>query len=530
MASYQPVRDAMIELEKSLDDQESLPMDRRLFVQALTASATVAALRTFGADSEAGVEVTIRSREVIGPLPHIWEECVGSDRAAITLRESWRQDIDRARTELGIKRVRFHGILNDELGVYTKTIQRRDATPNFRDVAEVYDGLVARRLAPFVELSFMPSELASGPQYFGFYKGNITPPTSYEAWGGFIKEFGLFLVNRYGLAQVSQWPIEVWNEPNLFHAFWTGSQQDYFKLYKAAAVALKSIDAGLKVGGPATASTDWLPEFLTFCAQENAPVDFVSTHIYPGDNQRKLFGPDSERALSAVVPDALKNARSKVSASDFPKLPLYINEWSSDSPALIAHVLTEVLGQVEMMSHWTLSGTYEELGPVDYIIADGAMGWPQMVRGIARPSYNTYRLMHALGDQRLASEGPALASRRANGSFAALVWNLAEVVQAGGIPGANPKRDVTGVTKRVSVTIPDMRPGQVMHVSYVDQERGSPLPAFHQMGSPRLPTLAQIDTLRRAAEIAPPIPSRLDSSRTLTLTLPPEGVALIEAA
>jgi xylan 1,4-beta-xylosidase len=505
-------------------------MNRRLFVQGLSMSAAAAAWGVRAADSVESVGVTIRSREVTGPLPHIWEECVGSDRAAITLRESWRQDIDRARTELGIKRVRFHGILNDELGVYTKTIQRRDATPNFRDVAEVYDGLVARQLAPFVELSFMPSELASGPQSFGFYKGNITPPTSYEAWGAFIKEFGLFLVNRYGLTQVSQWPIEVWNEPNLFHAFWTGNQQDYFKLYKAAAVALKSIDASLKVGGPATAATEWLPEFLTFCAKENAPVDFVSTHIYPGDSQRKLFGPDSERPISAVVPEALRNARNKVSASDFPKLPLYINEWSSDSPALIAHVLTAVLGQVDMMSHWTLSGTYEELGPVDYIIADGAMGWPQMVRSIARPSYNTYRLMHALGDHRLASEGPALASRRADGSFAALVWNLAEVTQAGGIPGANPKRDVVGAPKRVSVNIPDMRPGQAMRVSFVDQERGSPLPAFRAMGSPKLPTLAQIDSLRRAAEIAPAIKSRIDASRSLTVMLPPEGVALIEEA
>jgi len=505
-------------------------MNRRLFVKALSMSAAATAWRAGSADSAESVSVTIRSREVIGPLPHIWEECVGSDRAAITLRESWRQDIDRARAELGIKRVRFHGILNDELGVYTKTFQRYDGTPNFRNVAEVYDGLVARQLAPFVELSFMPSQLASGPQYFGFYKGNITPPTSYDAWGAFIKEFGLFLVNRYGLAQVAQWPIEIWNEPNLLHVFWMGNQGDYFKLYKAAAVALKSIDPSLKVGGPVTASTDWLPEFLSFCAGENAPVDFVSTHIYPGDNQRKLFGDDSHRPISAVVPEALKRAREKVSASDFPKLPLYINEWSSDSPALIAHVLTEVLGIVDMMSHWTLSGTYEELGPVDYILSEGSMGWPQMVRGIALPSYNTYRLMHALGDHRLASEGPALASRRADGSFAALVWNLAEVAQPAGLPGASPKRDVVGTPKRVSVSIPDMRPDQVMRVRYVDRERGSPFPAFRAMGSPRLPTMAQIDTLRHAAEIAPPITRRLDNSRSLTLMLPPEGVAFIEAA
>ena len=164
-------------------------MDRRRFVQAVAMSAAAQMLPAFANGGEENITVTIRLGDVVGRLPHIWEECVGSDRAAITLRESWRQDIDRARVELGIKRVRFHGILNDELGVHTKTMQRASGSPNFRNVAEVYDGLVERQLSPFVELSFMPSELASGPQSFGFYKGNITPPISYEAWGSFIKDF-----------------------------------------------------------------------------------------------------------------------------------------------------------------------------------------------------------------------------------------------------------------------------------------------------------------------------------------------------
>jgi xylan 1,4-beta-xylosidase len=475
------------------------------------------------------VHARIALREETGPLPHIWEECVGSDRAAITLRESWRQDIDRARTEIGIKRVRFHGILNDELGVLTKTTQRRAGTANFRNVAEVYDGLVERGLSPFVELSFMPSELASGTPAFGFYKGNITPPKSPEAWGAFIREFGIFLVERYGLAAVSQWPIEVWNEPNL-RFFWSGTQADYFQLYKAAAGALKSIDPSLKVGGPVTSSTEWISEFLAFCAAENAPVDFVSSHVYAGDNQEKLFGPGASRPTSAVIPEAVRLARRKIRASPRANLPLYINEWSSDSPAMIAHVLSNVLGEAEMMSHWVLSGTYEELGPVDYILAEGAMGWPQMIRGIPRPSYNSYRLLHALGHRRLAADGPVLASRRTDGGLAALVWNLAEVVQPGGIPGANPKRDVVGADRRIALSIPEMRPGQRLKISYVDQTRGSAMPAWRAMGSPKIPTLAQIAQLRAAAQIAPPEIRRLDTDHGILLDLPPEGIALIESA
>ena len=50
------------------------------------------------------------------------------------------------------------------------------------------------------------------------------------------------------------------------------------------------------------------------------------------------------------------------------------------------------------------------------------------------------------------------------------------------------------------------------------------------MGSPRVPTLAQIASLRRAAEIAPAAALRLGADRIVTLDLPPEGVALIESA
>ncbi|MBW8784931.1 MAG: hypothetical protein JF593_09880 [Novosphingobium sp.] len=504
-------------------------MDRRDFLTSAALAGAAAAVPGIAAAQGAPERVVIRSGTAAGPLPHIWEECVGSDRAAITLRESWREDIGRARTELGIKRVRFHGILNDELGVFTRTIQDRSGTPNFKNVAEVYDGLLARGLSPLVELSFMPSELASGKAAFGFYQGNITPPKSFEAWGRFIGQFTTFLVDRYGLGAVSQWPIEVWNEANL-PFFWTGTQADYFQLYKAAAAAVKGVHPSLKVGGPATAQAGWIPEFLAFCKSENAPVDFVSTHAYPGDDQKLLFGQNRGLNVNNVIPAAVAQARGQIAASAFPQLPLYLDEWSSDSPAMIAHVLSHCLGQAQMMSHWVLSGTYEELGPQPFLLAEGPIGYAQMLRGIPRPNYNTYRLLHALGHERLATDGPALASRRADGGLAALVWNLAEVQQPNGIPGTSTVRNVVGSARRITVALPELRPGQRLQVRYVDQVRGSPIPAWRAMGSPKIPTMAQIEALRRAGQIPPAELRRLGPDRSVVLDLPPEGVALIEAA
>jgi xylan 1,4-beta-xylosidase len=69
----------------------------------------------------------------------------------------------------------------------------------------------------------------------------------------------------------------VWNEPNLHH-FWTGTQEDYFNLYRYTVGALKDVDERLRVGGPATAKNQWIEGFVTFCEKNHLPADFVGTH------------------------------------------------------------------------------------------------------------------------------------------------------------------------------------------------------------------------------------------------------------
>lgn len=55
---------------------------------------------------------------------------------------------------------------------------------------------------------------------------------------------------------------------------------------------MKAVDASIPVGGPATAQLAWIPEFLEFCSSSGAPVDFVSSHLYPTDPyvSRSLMG------------------------------------------------------------------------------------------------------------------------------------------------------------------------------------------------------------------------------------------------
>jgi hypothetical protein len=213
-------------------------------------------------------------------LLHCWEHTVGSCHAPIALRADWQQQLRRCHSELGFRHVRFHGLLSDDVGTVVK--HNDQLSCSFFNADQIIDFLLTIGMRPFVELSFMPTALASGSKTVFHYRGNVTPPKDYQQWSTLIHTLVGHWVDRYGIREVAEWFFEVWNEPNL-KAFWTGTRQDYFKLYQVTANAIKTIDPSLKVGGPATARDGWIEEFLVFCEAAKVPVDFVTTHHYPTD-------------------------------------------------------------------------------------------------------------------------------------------------------------------------------------------------------------------------------------------------------
>src|SRR5581483_10035841 len=120
------------------------------------------------------------------PFPHFWEEMFGSGRANLTMRQSYRDDIQRVRKVTDFRYVRFHAILDDENGVYSEDAQGNPVY-NWSYVDQIYDGLLAHGIRPFVEISFMPKALASKEQYHAFwYKPLPVPPKDYAKWDALI--------------------------------------------------------------------------------------------------------------------------------------------------------------------------------------------------------------------------------------------------------------------------------------------------------------------------------------------------------
>jgi beta-xylosidase len=79
--------------------------------------------------------------------------------------------------------VRFHGLLQDELGVYSEDRQGRPVY-NFQYVDAIYDAILNAGMRPFVEFGFMPQKLASGEKTIFWWKGQCYAAARLREMGG----------------------------------------------------------------------------------------------------------------------------------------------------------------------------------------------------------------------------------------------------------------------------------------------------------------------------------------------------------
>jgi xylan 1,4-beta-xylosidase len=497
---------------------------RRTFRRALAALVLPLALATLAFTQQLSETVTIDAHGPTTPLPHFWEQMFGSGRAVLSMRQSYRDDMQAVKKITDFKYVRFHAIMDDDIGVYDEDAQGNPVY-NFSYIDQIFDGLLANGVRPFVEISFMPKKLASRLDYHAFwYKQIVSPPKDYSRWDALITAFAQHLVDRYGIDEVSQWYFEVWNEPNI--DFWTGrpAQQTYFELYDHTARALKGVNSRIRVGGPATAQAAWVGDMIAHATTDNVPLDFVSTHVYGNDTSKDVFGDDRPVPPHQMVCAAVAKVNDQIKASARPTIPLIWSEfnatYANEQPITdsiymgpwLADTIRQCDGKVDIMSYWTFSDVFEEQG----VIKTPFYGGYGIVaeRGIPKPAFRAFEILHDLGDQRIAaSENDVLATRTRNGALAIALWNLVEPAATG--PDKTFTLDIKGA------------PGRHVTVRRVDAAHGDTLTAWKNMDSPRYPTQAQIAALKKASEIGAPETISLHGDQ-LTVTVPPKGLALVE--
>lgn len=383
---------------------------------------------------------------VRGPLDTSFKECIGAGRANEGLRADWQDQLREARRECGFQYIRMHGLLTDDMGVY-QADKQGNPSYNWQYIDRLYDFLLSIDIKPFVELSFMPRDLASGDRTIFWWRGNVTPPKSYDKWAELIRQLVLHFQERYGHNEVKTWYFEVWNEPDLHDGFWTGTQEDYFKLYTVTARAIKSVSPDYRVGGPATAMGRWDKAFIADCYSNNVPLDFVSSHSYgvkggflDATGQRgTVLDADPNSVIGRMVGE-----RQMIDRSPLPQLPLHFTEWSSaytptdfmhDTYQQASFILSKVKGayqSVDSMSYWVFTDIFEENGPrmTPFHGGFGLINYEDL----KKPAFYAFKFLNELGPTELFDADPASwVCKGPDDSVQALFWDYTPIVPPAGV-------------------------------------------------------------------------------------------------
>ena len=474
---------------------------------------------------------------------HPRNHCVGSGHGSLALREDWQEHLKNAHDKVGVSSVRFHGILDDDVGPVNGVNDY-----SFVNIDKIYDYLLSIDMKPYVEISFMPRDLASGTDTTFHYKGNITPPKDWSTWNDFIKQWMQHLITRYTIDEVSKWKFEVWNEPNCgfyVHGGCCGCTcpyfDDYMMLYSNTAQAIKSVDSRLKVGGPSTAQLCWIDQFLTNVTANKLPVDFVSSHLYPTDPQN-----NKNDGVNAFY-NTLKTAGDVLNKYKSLNLTLYLSEYNSGlygggvdnhdtnyaasfmvfQAAKLQSLITD--NNYGWMSYWTFSDVFEEggFGSAPFHNEFGM----QTIRGIAKPVFRALELLYTLGSE-TAYNTSRIDTNNDDGTVQ--VYTLKNPTDSNRYTIFAGNWNLNGETissETLEIQLEGNGAPKSAKMYRIDEQNVNPVGKWDSMNKPTYPTNQQLQALNSSAQLISTSAqfSNINSNTVqFNVTIPEYGVVVID--
>ena len=452
--------------------------------------------------------------------------CVGTGRLDLALHREYQDELKYVQEKCGFKYIRGHGLFSDGMGIYQEYPMPGGGTRTgycFTYLDRVMDAYRENGLRPFLELGFMPEKLTDSPNTLFYWQAHTAPPRDMTAWTDLVTAALKHLKERYGEEEVSSWPCEIWNEPNL-PGFWENADKEkYLELYRATVTAVKGVLPGMRVGGPAICggegSQQWIADFLAFCRDHAVPVDFVTRHAYMGQTPERrgrytyhdMNSPEdllAEMRASREIIDAFPEYRG---------MPMVITEFNTsydpfcpihDTPynAALAAALLSRLGEVaDGYSYWTFGDVFEEKG----IPARPFHGGFGMVAAgcIPKPTLWAFSFFASLKGDAVYRDDAAVITRGADGLYEGVIWNLCR----------GEKADLI-----VTLEVPLGEPFTAF-LETVDDESGDPARYWHLMGEPASLTEEQVSLLREEAR--PRITALIPEDGRIRFTLRPNAVA-----
>ncbi|SCY42996.1 GH39 family glycosyl hydrolase [Butyrivibrio sp. INlla14] len=434
--------------------------------------------------------------------------CVGTGRLGLALTEEYLKELKFVQDMIGFSYIRGHGLFSDDVAIYQEYEEdgQIKVEYNYTYIDRIFDRFLELGIRPYLELGFMPEKLASGTQTIFYWKGNTTPPKDYKKWTNMVIALLEHLKNRYG-QEVTSWPIEVWNEPNLPGFWYKADMEEYFKLFKETFLAIKTYDSRFKVGGPAICGVrdaEWIKGFLDFCKKEGICPDRITRHHYTVEFPERIGHYDySKLEDSKMRFENLKSTRDIVdSYEEFKDLPIHLTEFSTSytprgvihdtnlNAAYLARQLSGLGDVNEAYSYWTFGDVFEEQG-VQNSLFHGGFGMVA-AGNIPKPTFWTFYFFKQLKlfSQDCVYRDDNAVIVKSDRGYAGILWNIDEEDQVKEISFAfGEKQNKSGQDAEEYTLV----------TKTVDETCCNPLKLWHDLGEPAYPTREETELIKSAA-------------------------------
>ncbi len=428
--------------------------------------------------------------------------CVGTGRLGLALTKEYLDELEFVQKRIGFKYIRGHGLFSDDVAIYQEYEEdgQTRVEYNYTYIDRIIDDYIRLNIRPYLELGFMPDKLSSGTQTIFYWKGNTTPPRDYSMWTDMVVSLLGHLLQRYG-DEVRNWPIEVWNEPNLPGFWYKADMDEYFKLFKETFTAIKAFDPAFKVGGPAVCGVKedvWIRSFLEFCQKESIKPDYITRHHYTVESPERVghydysLLEDSDERISN-----LQESRDIIdSFEEFKDVPMHITEFSTSytpkgvihdtnlNAAYIAGQLSRLGEMNEEYSYWTFGDVFEEQG-VPFSLFHGGFG--MVAAGcIPKPTFWTFAFYKDLKDKgrECAHKDDNSVILRTDNGYAGILWNAQ-------------RQDMD-----LSIILPVTADEYTLIEKTVDEDTCNPLKVWHDLGECANPSKETVEIIRSSANPA----------------------------
>jgi xylan 1,4-beta-xylosidase len=518
------------------------------------------------ASGAAAVTLAVDAATVVRPWNRFYEKAVASDHAYTLLCTAYGRNaqnaLRKAHAQAGFQYVRFHGIFNDDVDVYSEDASGGPVY-NWTRVDAIYDAVVAAGMRPMVEISFTPTGLASNRTqvqnllWYNNKSPNVSPPTgsagTWSKWAAMMAAFVRHLEDRYGAEEVrNNWYFEVWNEPSWMYG---GGVAGYWELYKETVAGVLAGDPMVRVGGPAGSSGETPSSIRTLIIgsiNNSVKLDFLTYHRYGDDGGRPIANVNDavafhKEVMGIVDATVVRNMKFSGEVINNEFGPSWMPDVSRDNEVAATYIvkMMHLLGSDPAVpapagyGYWAVSDLYEEINTgAATAFRQGNYGLllkgdPQIPEShdVAKPSFNAFRLLHMMGDQQLDVTGGttadgvgAAATRSADGkAVQILVYNH--------VNGGQADSSQSAVVSLTVNNLPFTGPVRVRQ-TIVDRGHANAYRAWLAMNGPPRPTQAQWVTLRDAAELCYYETTAQAAAGSATLTFPSSvyGLNLVELA